>query len=71
MLRQQTRMENNDVFDHILSNAQRVFRLSIQYENHPNVEESKKECNVASAFFHLFIYLFKSLFTVRINNSQS
>ena len=50
MLRQQVRMADDDEFDHIVKNSQRVLRLNDQYENHPYVEEFTKECNV------MFVY---------------
>ena len=50
MLRRQVWMTNDDEFDDILENLQRVLRLNAQYENHPYVEEFTKECNV------MFIY---------------
>ena len=43
-------MADDDEFDHIVKNSQRVFRLNDQYENHPYVEEFTKECNV------MFVY---------------
>ena len=50
MLRQQVWMADDDEFDYIVKNSQRVFGLSIQYENHQYVEEFTKQCNV------MFIY---------------
>ena len=38
-------MADDDEFDHIVKNSQRVLRLNNQYENHPYVEEFTKECN--------------------------
>ena len=49
MLRRQA-WHNDDEFDHIVKNSQRVLGLSVQYENHPYVEEFTKQCNV------VFIY---------------
>ena len=43
-------MADDDEFDHIVKNSQRVLRLNDQYENHPYVEEFTKECNV------MFVY---------------
>ena len=43
-------MADNDEFEHIVKNSQRVFRLNDQYENHPYVEKFTKECNV------MFVY---------------
>ena len=45
MLRQQVRMADDDEFDHIVKNSQRVLRLNDQYENHSYVEEFTKQCN--------------------------
>ena len=50
MLRRQVWMADDDDFDHILENSQRVLRLNAQYENHSYVEEFTEECNV------MFIY---------------
>ena len=50
MLKRHIWMADNDEFDHIIRNSQRVFRLNNQYENHPYVEEFAKECNV------MFVY---------------
>ena len=50
MLRRQVWIADDDEFDYIVKNSQRVLGLSIQYENHPYVEEFKKQCNV------MFIY---------------
>ena len=47
MLRQQVWMADDDEFDYIVKNSQRVLKLSAQYENHPYVEEFTKPCNVA------------------------
>ena len=43
-------MVDNDEFDYIFKNSQRVFGLNDQYENHPYVEEFTKQCNV------MFVY---------------
>ena len=45
MLRQQVRMADDDEFDNIVKNSQRVLRLNDQYENHSYVEEFTKQCN--------------------------
>ena len=50
MLRQQVWMADDDEFDYIYKNSQRVLGLSVQYENHPYVEEFTKQCSV------MFIY---------------
>ena len=39
MLRRQAWMADNDEFDYIVKNSQRLLGLSAQYENHPYVEE--------------------------------
>ena len=49
MLRRQA-WHNDDEFDYIVKNSQRVLVLSAQYENHRYVEEFTKQCNV------MFIY---------------
>ena len=46
MFRRQVWMTDDDEFDHILENLQRVLKLNAQYENHPSVEEFTKECSV-------------------------
>ena len=43
-------MGDDDEFDYIVKNSQRVLGLSVQYENHQYVEEFTKQCNV------MFIY---------------
>ena len=50
MLKRQVYMADDDEFDHIVKNSQRVLKLNDQYENHPYAEEFTKECNV------MFIY---------------
>ena len=50
MLRRQDWMADDDEFDYIVKNSQRVLGLSVQYENHQYVEEFTKQCNV------MFIY---------------
>ena len=50
MLRRQVWMADDDKFDHIVKNPQRVLLSKAQYENHPYVEEFTKECNV------MFVY---------------
>ena len=37
---------DDDEFDHIVKNSQRVLRLNDQYENHPYAQEFTKRCNV-------------------------
>ena len=46
MLKRQVWIGDDDEFDHIVKHSQRVLRLNDEYENHPYVEEFKKECNV-------------------------
>ena len=46
MLRRQVWMTDDDEFDHIVGNTQRVLKLSAQYENHSYVEEFTKERSV-------------------------
>ena len=50
MLQRQVWMANDDEFDHIVKNSQRVLRLNDQYENHLYVEKFIEECNV------MFVY---------------
>ena len=50
MLKRQVWMADDDEFDHIVKNSQRVLKLNDQYENHSYAEEFTKECNV------MFIY---------------
>ena len=52
MLRRQVWIADDDEFDYIVKNSQRVLGLSIQYENHPYVEEFKKQCNVMLSMEH-------------------
>ena len=48
-------MADNDEFDHIFENSQRVLKLNDQYENHPYVQEFTKECNVMFVFGTYFL----------------
>ena len=50
MLNRQTWMVDDDEFDYIVKNSQRVPGLSNQYENHPCVEEFTEQSNV------MFVY---------------
>ena len=50
MLRRQVWIADDDEFNYIVKNPQRVLGLNAQNENHPYVEEFTKECNV------MFIY---------------
>ena len=43
-------MADDDEFDYIVKNSQRALGLSVQYKNHPYIEEFTKQCNV------MFIY---------------
>ena len=43
-------MVDDDEFEHIVKNSQRVLRLNYQYENHPYVEEFTKGCNVVFVY---------------------
>ena len=45
MLRRQVWMADDDEFDYVMKNLQRVFGLSIQYENHRYAEEFTKPCS--------------------------
>ena len=42
MLKRQVWMADDEEFDHIVKNSQRVLRLNDQYKNHPYVEEFTK-----------------------------
>ena len=50
MLKRQVWMADDDEFEHIVRNSQRILKLNAQYENHPYVEEFTKKCNV------MFVY---------------
>ena len=50
MLKRQVWMADDDKFDHIVKNSQRVLRLNDQYENHPYVEEFTERCSVMFAY---------------------
>ena len=43
-------MADDDEFERIVKNSQRVLKLNAEYENHPYFEEFKKDCNV------MFVY---------------
>ena len=43
-------MADDDEFDHIVKNCQRVLKLNTQYENHPYTEEFTKKRSV------MFVY---------------
>ena len=46
ILKRQVWMADDDQFEYIVKNSQRVLRLNDQYENHLCVEEFTKKCNV-------------------------
>ena len=50
MLKRQVWIADDDEFDHIVKNSQRVLKLNNQYKNHPYVEEITKKCNA------MFVY---------------
>ena len=50
MLERQVWMADDDEFEHVVKNLQRVLRLNNQYKNHQYVEEYTKKCNV------MFVY---------------
>ena len=50
VLKRQVWIADDDEFDHIVKNSQRVLTLNDQYENHPYVEEFAKQHNV------MFVY---------------
>ena len=51
MLRRQVWMADDDEFEHVVDDSQRVLRLNDEnHENHPYVEEFTKGCNV------MFVY---------------
>ena len=43
-------MADDDEFDHIVKNSERVLKLTAQYENHLYTQEFTKECSV------MFVY---------------
>ena len=53
MVKRQVWMTDDDEFDYIVKNSQRVLGLSVQYENHPYVEEFTKQCNVCLSMEHM------------------
>ena len=50
MLKRQAWMADDDEFEHIIKNSQRVLRSNDQYEYHPYVEELTKGCNVVFVY---------------------
>ena len=50
MLKRQVWMVDDDEFEHIVKNSQRVLRLNKQQENHPYLEEFTKKCNVTFVY---------------------
>ena len=55
MIRRQVWMADNDDFDHIVYNLQRVLKLSTQYEDHPYVEVFTKEYSIMFVFVTNFL----------------
>ena len=53
MLRRQVWMADDDEFDYIVKNSQRVLGLSIQYENHRYVEEFTKHVMLCLSMEHM------------------
>ena len=47
-------MADDDEFDHIVKNSQRVLRLNDQYENHPYIEEFTKSGMLCWYMEHTF-----------------
>ena len=50
MIRRQVWMADNDDFDYIVYNLQRVLKLNTQYEDHPYVEVFTKEYSIMFVF---------------------
>ena len=50
MLKRKVWMADDDEFDHVVKNSQRVLKLNAQFENHPYTEEFAKERSV------MFVY---------------
>ena len=50
VLKRQVWMADDDEFDHIVENSQRVFKLNAQYENHSHTEEFTQQRDV------MFVY---------------
>ena len=48
-------MIDDDEFEYIVKNPQRVFRLNDQYENHPCVEEITRGCSVMFVYGTYFL----------------
>ena len=48
MPRRQVWMADDDGFDYIVKNSQRVLGLNAQYKNHPYVEEFTKQCKAVT-----------------------
>ena len=55
MIRRQVWMADNDDFDHIVYNLQRVLKLSTQYEDHLYVEVFTKEYSIMFVFVTNFL----------------
>ena len=54
MLRRQVWMVDDDEFDHIVENSQRVLKLNAGFENHRYVEEFTKELSAMFTYRHTF-----------------
>ena len=54
MLKRQVWMADDDEFEYIVKNSQRVLRLNDQYENHLYVGEFTKLCNLYLYIGHPF-----------------
>ena len=52
MLKRQVWMYDDDEFDHIVKNSQRVLTLNDQYENHSRVEEFTKKVKLCLSMEH-------------------
>ena len=50
MLKRQVWTADDDEFEYIVKNLQKVLRLNYQYKNHPYVEEFTKGCNVVFVY---------------------
>ena len=50
MLKRHVWTADDDEFEYIVKNLQKVLRLNYQYKNHPYVEEFTKGCNVVFVY---------------------
>lgn len=48
-------MKNNNELDHIITNAQRVLKLTSRYETHTYVEKFTKEYHIVSIYKVYFL----------------